>query len=186
MFQLTVPVVLSALASTALAAPYVPKGGLGTNSTPPVYNPMSDFDVQSLVSNIFCTQVCFGTDHSAQSLALYQEWIELDLFHYGLAKFSTEEFDAANITADDRYLLQFMADQEVGHANLITNILGRELLCLMPSGSCAHVVYRRQRTAHRSSAITPILSRPFATSSTSHRRRVHRPLSFLLHVDIIR
>ena len=62
----------------------------------------------------------------SQSLALYQEYIELDLFHYGLAKFSTEDFDAANITADDRYLLQFMADQEVGHANLITNILGRE------------------------------------------------------------
>ncbi len=64
---------------------------------------------------------------SSQSLALYQEYIELDLFHYGLAKFSTEEFDAANITADDRFLLEFMADQEVGHANLITNILGREV-----------------------------------------------------------
>ena len=62
----------------------------------------------------------------SQSLALYQEYIELDLFHNSLARFSTEEFDAANITADDRYLLQFMAEQEVGHANLITNILGRE------------------------------------------------------------
>ncbi|KAI0692744.1 Rds1 protein [Cerioporus squamosus] len=109
MFSLANPIVLSALASAALAAPYVPKGGLGTNSTPPVYNPMSDFDVQSL------------------SLALYQEYIELDLFHYGLAKFSTEDFDAANITADDRFLLEFMADQEVGHANLITNILGPDI-----------------------------------------------------------
>ncbi|RPD54764.1 Rds1 protein [Lentinus tigrinus ALCF2SS1-7] len=106
MFPLTATIVLAALAPIALAAPYVPKGGLGTNSTPPVYHPLSDFDVQSL------------------SLALYQEYIELDLFHYGLAKFSTDEFDAANITAEDRFLLEFMADQEVGHANLITNILG--------------------------------------------------------------
>ena len=51
MFFIAAPVVLSALASTALSAPYVPKGGLGTNSTPPVYNPMSDFDYQSLVRN---------------------------------------------------------------------------------------------------------------------------------------
>ncbi|KAI0665908.1 Rds1 protein, partial [Trametes maxima] len=89
-------------------APYTPSGGLGTNSTPPVYQPMSDFDYQSL------------------SLALYQEYIELDLFHYGLAKFSVDEFEAAGLGAEDRYLIEFMADQEVGHAKLISNILGPE------------------------------------------------------------
>lgn len=87
-------------------APYVPAGGLGTNGTEPVYNAKSDFDFQSL------------------AVALYQEWIELDLFHDGLAKFSAEEFEAAGLTAEDRYLIQFMADQEVGHATLLTNILG--------------------------------------------------------------
>lgn len=87
-------------------APYVPFGGLGTNGTEPVYNVKSDFDFESL------------------SLALYQEWIELDLFHDGLARFSVEDFEAAGLTAEDRFLIQFMAEQEVGHATLLTNIIG--------------------------------------------------------------
>ena len=57
-------------------------------------------------------------------MALYQEWIELDLFHWGLATFSVEDFEAAGLTATDRSLIEFMADQEVGHATLLTNILG--------------------------------------------------------------
>ncbi|MCJ1463064.1 hypothetical protein MMC07_001669 [Pseudocyphellaria aurata] len=87
-------------------APYTPAGGLGTDGSEPVYNAKSDFDFESL------------------ALGLYQEWIELDLFHDGLAKFSVEEFEAAGLTAEDRFLIEFMADQEVGHATLITNILG--------------------------------------------------------------
>jgi hypothetical protein len=55
---------------------------------------------------------------------LYQEYIELDLFHYGLATFSEADFTAAGLTAEDRFLIQFMADQELGHATLLTNILG--------------------------------------------------------------
>jgi hypothetical protein len=55
---------------------------------------------------------------------LYQEWIELDLFHFGLAKFSVKDFEDAGLTANDRFLIEFMADQEVGHATLLTNILG--------------------------------------------------------------
>ncbi|KAG7122385.1 Protein rds1 like protein [Verticillium longisporum] len=87
-------------------APYTPAGGIGTNGSAPVYRVNSDFDYQSL------------------SLALFQEWIELDLFHWGLATFSEEEFAAYNLTAEDRYLLQFMAEQEVGHATVLTNMLG--------------------------------------------------------------
>ncbi|KAJ1326180.1 ferritin-like domain-containing protein [Microdochium nivale] len=87
-------------------APYTPNGGLGTNGSAPVYRVQSDFDYQSL------------------ALALYQEWIELDLFNHGLAIFSEEEFEAANLTAEDRYLIQFMAEQEVGHATILTNMLG--------------------------------------------------------------
>ncbi|KAI0975645.1 hypothetical protein F4678DRAFT_276448 [Xylaria arbuscula] len=87
-------------------APYTPAGGLGTNGTAPVYRVQSDFDYESL------------------ALALYQEWIELDLFHYGLAAYPVEEFEAIGLTAEDKYLLEFMADQEVGHATLISNILG--------------------------------------------------------------
>ncbi|KAL1966830.1 hypothetical protein VTN77DRAFT_3795 [Rasamsonia byssochlamydoides] len=86
-------------------APYVPAGGLGTNATP-VYNAKSDFDYQSL------------------ALALYTEWIELDLFQNGLATFSVNDFVAAGLTAQDRFLIEFMAQQEVGHATMISNILG--------------------------------------------------------------
>ncbi|KAJ6526460.1 Rds1 protein [Mycena capillaripes] len=75
---------------------------------------MSDFDFQSM------------------NLALNQEYIELDLFHHGLAQFSVEEFDAAGIDAADRFLIEFMADQEVGHATMLTNILGRESTAAKP------------------------------------------------------
>ncbi|CAJ2503346.1 Uu.00g107400.m01.CDS01 [Anthostomella pinea] len=87
-------------------APYTPAGGLGTNGSEPVYRVQSDFDYESI------------------ALGLYQEWIELDLFHWGLATFSVEDFEAVGLTAEDRALLEFMADQEVGHATLLTNMLG--------------------------------------------------------------
>ncbi|KAI8956722.1 ferritin-like domain-containing protein [Daldinia sp. FL1419] len=87
-------------------APYTPGGGLGTNGSEPVYRVVSDFDYESV------------------ALALYQEWIELDLFHWGLARFSAEEFEAAGLNAEDRFLIQFMANQEVGHATALTNLLG--------------------------------------------------------------
>lgn len=87
-------------------APFVPSGGIGTNGSEPVYRVQSDFDYQSL------------------ALALYQEWIELDLFHWGLATFSDEEFDSYGIDAEGRFLIEHMANQEVGHATVITNMLG--------------------------------------------------------------
>ncbi|KAI3392532.1 hypothetical protein diail_5543 [Diaporthe ilicicola] len=87
-------------------APYTPAGGLGTNGSAPVYRVQSDFDYQSI------------------AVGLYQEWIELDLFHYGLATYSVKDFEDAGLTAEDRFLLEYMADQEVGHATLLTNMLG--------------------------------------------------------------
>ncbi|KZT72231.1 hypothetical protein DAEQUDRAFT_736363 [Daedalea quercina L-15889] len=100
----------SALASTgfnsSVPLPYTPSGGLDTNGSLPVYAPLSDFDYQSL------------------NLALYQELIELDLFHHGLAQFSAEEFQAEGLNADDTFLIEYMADQEVGHATAIANMLG--------------------------------------------------------------
>lgn len=86
--------------------PYQPAGGLGTNGTEPVYRVQSDFDYQSIL------------------LGLYQEWIELDLFHNILATFSEAEFTAAGLTPSDRFLIEFMADQEAGHATLLSNLLG--------------------------------------------------------------
>ncbi|KAG9081609.1 hypothetical protein FRC07_014471, partial [Ceratobasidium sp. 392] len=69
-----------------------PKGGV--NPPKPVYTVKSDFDYQSI------------------NLALNQEWIELDLFRYGLKKLSDAEFEAQGLNADDRYLIEFMAEQE--------------------------------------------------------------------------
>ncbi|KAK3309464.1 uncharacterized protein B0T15DRAFT_515562 [Chaetomium strumarium] len=86
--------------------PFTPSGGIGTNGSEPVYKVASDFDYQSL------------------ALALYHEWIELDLFHWGLATFSDEEWEAYGINAEDRFLLQHMADQEIGHASVLANMLG--------------------------------------------------------------
>lgn len=63
-------------------------------------------------------------DFESIALGLYQEWIELDLFNYGLATFSAEEFQAAGLTSEDRALIAFMAQQESGHATLLTNMLG--------------------------------------------------------------
>ncbi|WVQ94227.1 hypothetical protein IAU59_001305 [Kwoniella sp. CBS 9459] len=102
--------IASALALAALvsAAPApVPNGGVGVrpNDTAPEYHTMTDFDFQSL------------------NLGLNQEWIELDLFNYGVRTFSAEDFAAAGMDAEDVSLVQFMANQEVGHATLLTNIL---------------------------------------------------------------
>lgn len=93
--------------TTNLTQPYTPAGGLETsNDSIPYYHPKSDFDYQSFL------------------LGLNQEYIELDLFNYGLAKFSKEEFAEVGLTSDDLDLIHFMALQEVGHAELISNILG--------------------------------------------------------------
>lgn len=83
-------------------APYTPAGGLGTNGTLPRYMVESDFDYESI------------------ALGLYQEWIELDLFHNGLAVFSDQDFLDAGLTAEDRSLIEFMADQEVRNPGLVT------------------------------------------------------------------
>lgn len=84
--------------------PFTPSGGIGTNGSLPLYKVATDFDYQSI------------------ALALYHEWIELDLFHWGLATFSEEEFDAYGINAEDRHLLQHMADQEIGHASVLAPV----------------------------------------------------------------
>ncbi|KAL4738807.1 ferritin-like domain-containing protein [Aspergillus similis] len=89
-----------------MPAPYVPAGGLGTNGTLPRYMVNSDWDFESI------------------ALGIYQEYIELDLFHDGLARFSDADFQAAGLGPETRSLIEFMANQEVGHATLLSNMLG--------------------------------------------------------------
>jgi len=104
----------------------MPAGGLGTNGTEPIYNVKSDFDYESLVSILSPSNRAPQMLTCVQAVALYQEWIELDLFHDGLARFSVADFEAAGLTATDRFLIEFMADQEVGHSTLLSNILGAQ------------------------------------------------------------
>ncbi|QIW94576.1 hypothetical protein AMS68_000094 [Peltaster fructicola] len=87
-------------------APYTPAGGLGTNGSLPRYMVNSDFDYESI------------------TLGLYQEWIELDTFNNGIAIFSEQDFADAGLTPEDISLIQFMAQQEQGHATLLSNMLG--------------------------------------------------------------
>ena len=62
----------------------------------------------------------------AQALGLYQEWIELDLFQDGLKRFSEQDFKDAGLTSADRELIAFMSPQEIGHATMLSNILGAQ------------------------------------------------------------
>lgn len=103
---LQLPLLFSLLPKGTAAPAAVPDGGVGvrTNDTPPVYAPLSDFDFESL------------------NVALYQEWIELDLFNYGASRFTPEEFAEAGITQDDIDFIYFMGEQEVSHARLIGNM----------------------------------------------------------------
>ncbi|KIJ94209.1 hypothetical protein K443DRAFT_642254 [Laccaria amethystina LaAM-08-1] len=116
-----IPILAAALAGLAVAWPttttttptttalnFQPSGGLGTNSTPPFYHPLSDFDFQSL------------------NLALNQQLLELDLFHFGLAKFTVQDFQDVQIFEADRFLIQFLADQKVSHATLLSNMIGEQ------------------------------------------------------------
>lgn len=58
---------------------------------------------------------------------LDQEYIELDLFHYGIVAFSAEQWQEIGVGPEYLSLLRFMANQETGHAQLITNILGADV-----------------------------------------------------------
>ena len=57
-------------------------------------------------------------------MGLNQEYLEFALFKDGLSRFSPEEWEAAGFTEDDQFLVQYMMEQEIGHIELITNILG--------------------------------------------------------------
>lgn len=63
-------------------------------------------------------------DYESIMLGLYQEWIELDCFNQGLALFDEADFAAAGLGPEDMSLIQFMAQQEAGHATLLSNMLG--------------------------------------------------------------
>ncbi|KIJ51443.1 hypothetical protein M422DRAFT_74299 [Sphaerobolus stellatus SS14] len=96
--------VVLARQSSNHTAPPPPAGGNLTN--PPDYHVASPFDLQSI------------------NLGLNQEYIELDLFHNALARFSVRDFENAGLTAEDRFLIEYMADQELGHAITLSNLLG--------------------------------------------------------------
>ncbi|KAK7685166.1 hypothetical protein QCA50_011529 [Cerrena zonata] len=108
------------IAGPTLAAP---SGGQGLNGSTE-YVPLSDFDFQSLLRFFYhCVNRLQLLKYIWQNLALQQEWLELYLFRKGIEQFSQENFTSAGFSQADQELLSFMADQEVGHAQLLTNIL---------------------------------------------------------------
>ncbi|GJJ08378.1 hypothetical protein Clacol_002592 [Clathrus columnatus] len=92
--------------NTNSSHPALPPPSGGDQTNPPSYRAASDFDYQSII------------------LALNQEYIELDLFYYGYSRFSRQDFQNAGLNDDDRYLIKFMGDQELGHARAISNLAG--------------------------------------------------------------
>lgn len=83
------------------------------------YQPNSSFAVQKPTYQVFS-----NFDFQSIALALHQEYIELDLFNYGLVKFSDADYDANGLDAEDRHLIRHMAQQEIGHAIALSNMLG--------------------------------------------------------------
>lgn len=48
------------------------------------------------------------------------------MFQDGLKRFTEDDFSAANLSSSDRELIAYMAQQEEGHATLVSNILGAQ------------------------------------------------------------
>jgi hypothetical protein len=69
--------------------------------------------------------------------ALNQEWIDLDLFRHALATLSAAGFEEASITAEGRYLIEYMANQEVGHVTVFQDMLQNQGHRLHPKGMFA-------------------------------------------------
>jgi len=63
-------------------------------------------------------------DFDSLQLGVHQEYLELDLFNYGITKFSEQDFLNYGLTRDEIHLIRFFAQQEIGHAEVISNMLG--------------------------------------------------------------
>lgn len=85
------------------------------------------------------------------------------MFNYGLAKFSEKEFEDAGLNADDLFLIQFMANQEAGHAVALSHLLGRKIQTFHRDVKYSCI---RRQPKHPNSANTLIRSTPFPSSST--------------------
>jgi hypothetical protein len=55
---------------------------------------------------------------------VHQEYIELDYFSNGLARFTDAQLAEAGLDAELKSLIEFFAKQEVGHALVLSNMLG--------------------------------------------------------------
>lgn len=115
--------------NNTLSAPFTPAGGDIQDT--PICSLFSIFlSIDSILTSRTTDKAVTNFDFQSLNLALNQELFELDLFTFGLSKFSVEEFEAAGIDAAGRDLIAFMADQEVGHANLLRDILGPDRAAL--------------------------------------------------------
>ncbi|PWN49834.1 putative Rds1 protein [Violaceomyces palustris] len=116
-----------AYATSTASIPIVPATDLHADADPSTAQRNISNAYQPNSSN-FVTNPTYATfsnfDFQSIALAVHQEYIELDLFNYGLAHFSDADFDQAGINAENRELIRFMAQQEIGHAYVLSNMLG--------------------------------------------------------------
>ena len=99
-------------------------------------------------------------------MGLNQEFLELELFTYGLNAFSVEEFAEAGLNATDIELIAFMAEQEVGHAIMVANILGGKTM--------RQILHIQHLIALYSSGYRPAMH---IRISDQQREGIYRPLS---------
>ncbi|CAO1617244.1 unnamed protein product [Parajaminaea phylloscopi] len=63
-------------------------------------------------------------DWHSLNLGTHQELIELDLFLNAVNQFTEKDFADAGLSNDDRALLHYFGLQEIGHAQVLSNLLG--------------------------------------------------------------
>lgn len=79
---------------------------------------------QDSKANLQTTSPSVISTFQSIALATHQEYIELDSFNDGIARFSLKEFKEAGIDEKGVELLRYFAQQEAGHTKVLSNLLG--------------------------------------------------------------
>lgn len=104
-----------------LGAPTQSVGGNPNASLPALPPPSGGVQVTGVADYHFDS----AFDYESFNLVLAVELIEYDLFGYGLNRWNVSDWEAAGLTADDRALIAFFQQQEIGHAKLAARLMGR-------------------------------------------------------------
>jgi hypothetical protein len=113
--------ILSSLLETTLGLPSPPLRRASNSTLPALPPPSGGVKVTGVPDYHFDS----AFDYESFNLVLAVEHIEYDLFGYGLERWNVSDWEAAGLTADDRSLIAFFQQQEVGHAMLAARLMGR-------------------------------------------------------------